>query len=82
MRFGMPVFSGNLVCLGKIGRSGVIVLPACVGSDQLIGADLILDRLFSGEGVTSEAAALLDAGGLLNCSAAATPFATCSTAAE
>lgn len=64
-RFGMPVFPGNLVCLGRAGTADVLVLPGCAGNLRLNGADWILDRLFTGEQVSAEDVALMGTGGLI-----------------
>lgn len=71
LRFGMPVFPGNLICLGRVAQADLVVLPGCAGTDRLNGADWILDRLCTGESVTPEAMALMGAGGLLDGSEAA-----------
>ncbi|MCB8882016.1 hypothetical protein ACELLULO517_17360 [Acidisoma cellulosilytica] len=66
LRFGMPVFPGNLICLGLVGGADLIILPGCAGTDRLNGADWILDRFCSGEQVTPEDIALMGVGGLLD----------------
>jgi molybdenum cofactor cytidylyltransferase len=65
IRFGMPVFPGNLVCMCEVSDADVLILPGCAGAPRLNGADWILDRLFAGEKVTAEDIARMGAGGLI-----------------
>jgi molybdenum cofactor cytidylyltransferase len=63
--FGMPVDPGNLICLGRIGEVPAMVLPGCARSPKLNGFDWVLQRIFSGERVTSRDIMRMGVGGLL-----------------
>ncbi len=64
-RFGMPVDPGNLLFLGRLGRTPVIGLPGCVRSPALNGADWVMERMICGVPVTPEDIAGMGVGGLL-----------------
>lgn len=64
-RFGMPVDPGNLLVLGRIGTTPVIVLPGCARSPKLNGFDFVLRRLLAGIDVGDADIRALGVGGLL-----------------
>ncbi len=65
-RFGMPVDPGNLICFGALADgTPAIILPGCARSPKLNGIDLVLDRVFAGDALTSEMIAQMAIGGLL-----------------
>ena len=66
LRFGMPVDPGNLLLLGHLGPRRVMVLPGCVRSPKLNGADWVLARIASGVEVTGADIAAMGVGGLLH----------------
>ncbi len=43
--FGMPVDPGNLLVIGEVGGTTVLVLPGCARSPKLNGVDWVLRRL-------------------------------------
>jgi molybdenum cofactor cytidylyltransferase len=63
--FGMPVDPGNLLLVGKLGRSDVIGLPGCARSPKLNGFDFVLWRLAAGLPVGRKEIAAMGVGGLL-----------------
>ena len=66
LRCGMPVDPGNLLVLASLGRRPVLVLPGCVRSPKLNGADWVLTRVACGLEVTSGDIAGMGVGGLLH----------------
>ena len=65
VRFGMPVDPGNLLLLARIGATNVIGLPGCARSPKRNGFDFVLERVLTGETVTSNDIAAMAVGGLL-----------------
>jgi len=63
--FGMPVDPGNLLLLGRLGRTPVIGLPGCARSPKVNGFDWVLQRLCAGLTVTPADIAAMGVGGLL-----------------
>lgn len=63
--FGMPVDPGNLLVLGRMGQTPIIVLPGCARSPKLNGADWILQRLAADVAVTGRDIMAMGVGGLL-----------------
>ncbi len=67
VRFGMPVDPGNLLLLASLGDGRqVMVLPGCVRSPKMNGADWVLERIACGIEVSSEDIAGMGVGGLLH----------------
>lgn len=64
-RFGIPVDPGNLVFLGRLGRSAVIGLPGSIRSPVPSGADWVLERVVCDMTPGAEEIAALGVGGLL-----------------
>jgi molybdenum cofactor cytidylyltransferase len=64
-QFGMPVDTGNLLFLGKLGEKPVIGLPGCARSPALNGADWVLERVICGVPPTPKDFARMGVGGLL-----------------
>lgn len=64
-QFGMPVDPGNLLLLGRIGKSRIIGIPGCARSPKLNGFDWVLERLHAGLEITSRDIAHMGVGGLL-----------------
>jgi molybdenum cofactor cytidylyltransferase len=65
VRFGMPVDPGNLLVLGRIGATPVVVLPGCARSPKLNGFDFVLRRVLAGLDVGDRDIRGLGVGGLL-----------------
>jgi molybdenum cofactor cytidylyltransferase len=65
LALGAPVFPGNLIVVGQLGRTVIVGLPGCVRGRGLNIIDLLLPRLLSGEVITAEAIARLGLGGFL-----------------
>lgn len=65
VRFGMPVDPGNLLVVGRIGATAVVVLPGCARSPRLNGFDFVLRRLLAGLEVGDRDIRALGVGGLL-----------------
>ncbi|MBL8644723.1 MAG: molybdopterin-binding/glycosyltransferase family 2 protein [Rhodospirillaceae bacterium] len=63
--FGMPVDPGNLLVLGHIEASPVLVLPGCARSPKLNGLDWVLQRIAANVPVAREDIMAMGAGGLL-----------------
>jgi molybdenum cofactor cytidylyltransferase len=63
--FGMPVDPGNLLVLGHIGRTIVIVLPGCARSPKLNGFDWVLQRFAANLMISRQDIMRMGAGGLL-----------------
>ncbi len=63
--FGMPVDPGNLLLIGKLGRSAVVGLPGCARSPKLNGFDFVLWRLMAGLPVGRHEIPSMGVGGLL-----------------
>ncbi|MGL4405100.1 MAG: molybdopterin-binding protein [Notoacmeibacter sp.] len=64
-QFGMPVDPGNLLVLGKKGKTKFIGAPGCARSPKENGFDWVLARLFAGLKVTSRDIIGMGVGGLL-----------------
>ena len=64
-RVGMPVDPGNLLVVGRIGKTAVIGLPGCARSPKENGFDWVLRRLCAGECITEDDIANMGVGGLL-----------------
>jgi molybdenum cofactor cytidylyltransferase len=62
---GMPVDPGNLMMLGRAGKTVVLGLPGCARSPALNGLDWVLDRLAADLPVTGRAIMGMGVGGLL-----------------
>jgi molybdenum cofactor cytidylyltransferase len=62
---GMPVDPGNLLVLGRIGRTMVVGAPGCARSPRENGFDWVLGRLLAGEEVGPEHLTGMGVGGLL-----------------
>ena len=62
---GMPVDPGNLLVLGRVGKSPVLILPGCARSPKLNGFDWVLQRLAAGLTVTRADITAMGVGGLL-----------------
>ncbi len=63
--FGMPVDPGNLLAIGRIGRTRIIILPGCARSPKENGFDWVLERLAASLEVKSEDVQAMGVGGLL-----------------
>ena len=63
--FGMPVDPGNLLAIGNIGRTRIIILPGCARSPKENGFDWILERVAAGIEVTAQDIQAMGVGGLL-----------------
>jgi len=61
----MPVDPGNLLLLGRVGRTPAIGLPGCARSPKINGFDWVLQRLCAGVTVTSADITTMGVGGLL-----------------
>jgi molybdenum cofactor cytidylyltransferase len=62
---GMPVDPGNLLVLGKLGKTPVIGAPGCARSPKENGFDWVLQRMLAGIEVTPDDVTALGVGGLL-----------------
>lgn len=65
LRLGMPVDPGNLMLLGRLGKTDVIGAPSCAASPKLNGFDWILERRLAGLDVRAVDVAAMGLGGLL-----------------
>lgn len=65
LHFGMPVDPGNLMLLGRHGKTPVLGLPGCARSPALNGFDWVLARLMADVEVTRADVMRMGAGGLL-----------------
>ncbi len=65
IHFGMPVDPGNLLLLGRLGRTPVVGLPGCARSPKLNGWDWVLQRLLADIEPSAADLARMGAGGLL-----------------
>lgn len=65
VRFGMPVDPGNLLVLGRIGTTDIVVLPGCARSPKPNGFDFVLRRLLAGLPAEDHHIRRLGVGGLL-----------------
>ena len=63
---GMPVDPGNLLMLGRHGKTTVIGVPGCARSLKPSGFDDVLQRVVAGLAVGSETLMRMGAGGLLS----------------
>ena len=63
--FGMPVDPGNLMLLGRIGKTRVLGAPGCARSPKENGFDWVLQRMLAGLEVTSADIRSMGVGGLL-----------------
>jgi molybdenum cofactor cytidylyltransferase len=63
--FGMPVDPGNLLVIGSVDHTPVLVLPGCARSPKLNGLDWVLQRLATNLPVTRNDIMRMGAGGLL-----------------
>ncbi|MBM3503527.1 MAG: 4-diphosphocytidyl-2C-methyl-D-erythritol kinase [Alphaproteobacteria bacterium] len=63
--FGMPVDPGNLLLLGRHGKTAVVGLPGCARSPKLNGFDWVLWRLLADVPVGRDDVMRMGAGGLL-----------------
>lgn len=63
--FGMPVDPGNLMLLGRVGRTAVIGAPGCARSPKENGFDWVLTRLLARLPVTRDDITGMGVGGLL-----------------
>lgn len=64
-RFGLAADPGNLLMLGRIGKTHVLGLPGCARSPKYNGLDPILDRLATGLSLSDEWLVSLSVGGLM-----------------
>jgi molybdenum cofactor cytidylyltransferase len=64
--FGMPVDPGNLMLIGRVGATPVLVLPGCARSPTPNGFDAILRLVFAGEKIQRADIARMGVGGLLH----------------
>jgi molybdenum cofactor cytidylyltransferase len=62
---GMPVDPGNLLVLGKLGKTPVVGAPGCARSPKENGFDWVLQRMLAGIDVTPDDVTGLGVGGLL-----------------
>lgn len=65
IRLGMPVDPGNLMMMGRLGRTDVIGAPSCAASPKLNGFDWVLERRLAGLAVGTAEIAAMGVGGLL-----------------
>ena len=63
--FGMPVDPGNLLVIGHIGETPVLVMPGCARSPKLNGVDWVMQRLAAGVPVGARDIMAMGVGGLL-----------------
>lgn len=63
--FGMPVEPGNMLLLGYIGSTTVIILPGCSRSPKLNGFDWVLQRYLSRSGLNQNVIRRMGVGGLI-----------------
>jgi molybdenum cofactor cytidylyltransferase len=64
-QYGIPVDPGNLLLLGNLKETRVVVMPGCARSLKLNGFDWILSRTLAGLNISREDVAALSVGGLL-----------------
>lgn len=64
-RYGIPVDPGNLLVLGSIDTTKVIVMPGCARSLKLNGFDWVLERVLADVPISNLDFATLGVGGLL-----------------
>ncbi len=62
---GMPVDPGNLLVLGRVGKTYVIGAPGCARSPKENGFDWVLNRIIAGEKPDAHDLAGMGVGGLL-----------------
>ncbi|MBB3607780.1 molybdopterin-binding/glycosyltransferase family 2 protein [Rhizobium sp. BK602] len=65
IQVGMPVDPGNLLVLGKVGKTHVLGAPGCARSPRENGFDWVLDRILAGEEPTAREISGMGVGGLL-----------------
>ena len=65
IQYGLAVDPGNLLLLGKIGKTTIIGMPGCARSPKLNGFDWVLQLLMADIPVVKEELAEMGAGGLL-----------------
>jgi len=63
--FGMPVEPGNLMLIGRVGATPVLVMPGCARTPAANGFDAILRLVFAGELISRQDIARMGVGGLL-----------------
>ncbi|MBB4199250.1 hypothetical protein CCR94_21085 [Rhodoblastus sphagnicola] len=63
--FGMPVEPGNLMLIGRVGATPVVVMPGCARAPTPNGFDAILRLVFAGEAISRQDIARMGVGGLL-----------------
>ena len=54
IHLGMPVDPGNLLLIGRVGRTRVLGVPGCARSLRRSGFDFVLERLCAGLDVTAD----------------------------
>lgn len=64
--FGMPVDPGNLMLMGRLGKTPVLGLPGCARSPKINGFDFILQRLMADLPVGPREIMGMGVGGLLS----------------
>jgi molybdenum cofactor cytidylyltransferase len=65
VHLGMPVDPGNLLMLGKLGRTPVIGVPSCARSPKINGFDWVLERTLAGIELQARDIMDMGVGGLL-----------------
>ncbi len=65
IQYGLAVDPGNLLLVGKIGKTAIIGMPGCARSPKLNGFDWVLQLLMADIPVVKEELAEMGAGGLL-----------------
>jgi molybdenum cofactor cytidylyltransferase len=65
IQYGLAVDPGNLLMVGKIGKTTIIGMPGCARSPKLNGFDWVLQLLMAEIPVDKEELAAMGAGGLL-----------------
>ena len=66
--YGTPVLPGAMFLYGRIDKTPILGLPACVLFYKATILDLVMPRVLAGEGITRKDLALMAHGGLcLNC---------------
>ena len=65
IQYGLAVDPGNLLLLGKIGKTTIIGMPGCARSPKLNGFDWVLQLLMADIPINREELADMGAGGLL-----------------
>ncbi len=61
----VPIFPGNMLMIGKLEKSMILGLPACVLPDERTSFDTILPRILAKEKITKEDIANLGSEGLI-----------------